>query len=117
MGAFTLSATPVLRQANDCFQKKAVISIVGPASYDTGGSVIDLSALATALASDDAVFTRVDGVAFLGSDSAAGARYQLTYLRAASGAPSTGKLVATTAGAEASGNLSALVFRIEVTGA
>jgi hypothetical protein len=125
MSAFTLATTPVLRVANDGFQKKAVIAVVGTGSYDTGGSVLDLSSVASALASSDGVFTRVDGVTFLGFDAAGLAigLLHVQYLRAALGAPATGKLLVTKTGTindaefTSTGDLSTATFFLEVIGA
>jgi hypothetical protein len=125
MSACTLATVPVLRQANDGFQKKAVLAVLGSGSYDTGGSVLDLSSVATALASSDAVFTRVDGVTFLGYNAAGAALglLHVQYLRAAAGDPATGKLLFTKTGTvsdtevTSTTDLSTGTFYLEVVGA
>jgi hypothetical protein len=67
--------------------KTVTFSVAGTASYDTGGSVLNLNV--TALGAD-AGFTRVDSVTLSTRDTAAEDRYHATYIRAASGAPATG---------------------------
>lgn len=66
--------------------KSCVYRVAGSASYDTGGSAIDLS---TATLGVGVGFTRVDNVS-VNSETAA---YVAKYIRAASGAAATGKIV------------------------
>lgn len=113
MGAFT-SVTEV---ANEFGTKvrKAIITAVCPASYDAGGSTIDLSALTSG------GFTKVYGCVLIGQATAASDRYQPTFIPAAAYAAATGKLKirdinSTDAAAEASGDLSAVTLVLEVTG-
>lgn len=90
MSAFTIAS--VLGSKIDRGDlKELVISVTGTASYDTGGSVIDLSTanatLGTALG-----FAAVHGVERIGVTTAADDKYMFTYVRAASGAAATGLL-------------------------
>ena len=113
MGAFT----SVVEVANELGTKlrTAVVTATAPASYDAGGSVIDLSALTSG------GFTKVYGVDLIGQVTAASDRYQPTFIPAAAYAAATGKLKirdinSTDAAAEASGDLSAVTLVLEVTG-
>ncbi len=94
--------------------KVATFQATGPASYDAGGSVIDLS-IATLGAGVG--FARVDNVTV----SSGTAAHSFNYVRAASGAAATGKIVikdhsVADGGDEISGNLSAVTFFLTVTG-
>lgn len=96
--------------------KVVTFRVAGPASYDTGGSAIDLS---TATLGVGVGLTRVDNVA-VNSETAT---YVAKYIRAASGAAATGKIVVYDAGAADGGDqvtnatdLSAGYFNITVTG-
>jgi hypothetical protein len=113
MGAF---ATPSQLSPACGVPKVATFRVAGPASYDTGGSVIDLS---TATLGVGVGFTRIDNVSVNSEVIAYGAKY----LRAASGAAATGKIVVYDAGAADGGDqvtnatdLSAGFFNITVTG-
>lgn len=113
MGAFTA----VAEVANEFGTKlrTAVVTATAPASYDAGGSVIDLSSLASG------GFTKVYGVDLIGQATAASDRYQPTFVPAVAYAAATGKLKirdinSTDAAAEASGDLSAVTFVLRVTG-
>jgi hypothetical protein len=95
-------------------------TVAGTASYDTGGSVIDLSTTTLGL---DNGFTVVHGVSVLGVAAAASDRYQPVYVRASAGAAATGKLKVrdaddATAMSEvgSTDDLSTHTFIIEVTG-
>lgn len=72
--------------------KSAVITATGPASYDTGGSVLDLSTASAVLVAASAAFAVVDGVDVVGSTAAASQTMVPMYVRAALGAPATGVL-------------------------
>lgn len=113
MGAFT-SVTQISNELHT-HGRRAVVTAVGPASYDAGGSVIDLSALT------GGGFNKVHGVTLIGQGTAANDRYQPTFIHAAAYAAATGKLKvrdinATDSAAEASGDLSAVTFVLEVIG-
>jgi hypothetical protein len=112
MGAFT-SVTQLSNEFG-VHERRAVITAVGPASYDAGGSTIDLSSLA------GGGFSKVYGVKLIGQPTAASDRYQLTFITAASYGAATGKLkvrdINAASDAEASGDLSAVTFVLEVTG-
>lgn len=84
MGAFS-SVTELSNQFSTK-HRKAVVSAVGPASYDTNGSVIDLSALA------GGGFTKVHGVRLIGVGAHAADKYHATFIPGASYSPSTGTL-------------------------
>lgn len=93
--------------------KTATYLLNGPTSYDTGGSVVDLSA----------DFVTVHGVQVVGQPTAANDHYLPTFIPAGGFAPATGKvkirdLSAGTIGAEvaATTNLSAVQFVVRVTG-
>lgn len=113
MGAFTA----VTQLSPACgVPKQCVFQLTGPASYDTGGSVVDLS---TATLGVGVGFTRVDSVEVSSGTSA----HSFNYVRAASGAAATGKIVIKSdaladGGDEVAGatNLSAVSFFITVTG-
>lgn len=113
MGAFTA----VTELANEFGTKlrTSVVTAVCPASYDAGGSTIDLSALTSG------GFTKVYGVKLIGQATAASDRYQPTFITAASYAAATGRLKirdinATDGAAEASGDLSGVTLVLEVIG-
>lgn len=116
MSAFTLPASDVVRKSNiDASEKVTVIRVTGPTSYDTGGSILDLAAAGLG----DAAFVTVEGVDCVAVEAAGGAVYRLAYLRAAAGAPATGRLLAYNAAGEVAGatNLSTLTFVLRVFGA
>ena len=112
MGAFT-SVTQLSNELGT-HERRAVVTAVGPASYDAGGSTIDLSSLA------GGGFSKVYGVKLISQPTAANDKYQPTFINAASYAAATGKLkirdVSASGDAEASGDLSAVTFVLEVTG-
>jgi hypothetical protein len=109
MGALT-SLTAVHGPMSDLTGKKGIFTAVLPASYDAGGSVLDLSAH----------FTYVHGVKFVGQATAANDKYYCTYIPAAAYAPATGLVkvrdLTAAADAEASGDLSGVTVRFEVEG-
>lgn len=115
MSAFTVTA--VLFQEQNGFQKTAVIQATGPASYDTGGSILDLSAGAV-LAAAGALFTQVHAAHLCGVGAAAAGLYDVAYIRAADGAPATGKFVAKSAATQVANatDLSAHTFTFRVQG-
>lgn len=113
MGAFTATAQLSPSAGSP---KIATFSATGPASYDTGGSVIDLS-IATLGAGVG--FARVDNVTVSSSNS----NHSFNYVRAANGAAATGKIVVKSdaladGGDEVAGttNLSTATFYLTVTG-
>jgi hypothetical protein len=113
MSAFGLSS--VQSENNSFTEKVAVLKITGPTSYDTGGSVLDLSAAGLGSAKFVAVF----GVQKIGADDATGAPYRFEYQRGdTSGAPATGKILVYSGGSEvtAATNLSARTFLVVVRG-
>lgn len=116
MSAFTLPASNVVRKNNiDASEKVTVIRVTGPTSYDTGGSILDLAAAGLG----DAAFVTVEGVDPVAVEAAGAAVFRLVYLRAAAGAPATGRLVAYSGGSEVAGatNLSTHTFVLRVFGA
>lgn len=124
MSAFTVAAVLSLTGGGYGSQKKAIFQVTGTASYDTGGSLLDLSSANATLTGIDpmAVFTLVNGLSVVGVNPHGSGKYHGAYIRAASGAPATGKIklydVTTDPGAEATstGDLSATTFFVEVTG-
>lgn len=70
--------------------KRVAFSILGPTSYDTGGSLIDLSS--TGGLGAEWGFNLVHGVQCAGMTPVASHKYVPCYLRAAAGAPATGKV-------------------------
>lgn len=116
MSAF---AAPTALQVMSAGGLKTVIaSVVGTASYDTGGSVIDLS---VATLGAWAGFSEVYSVKQCGK-AVATVQYQLEFIPAASGAAATGKLYARdlTAASDAqlanTTDLSATTFYLEISG-
>lgn len=109
MGAFT-SVTLLNGPDYGTGSKTATFTAVAPASYDAGGSVIDLSSH----------FTLVHGVEVIGQPTHGNDKYYATFIPAAAYAPSTGKLkirdLTAASDAEASGDLSAVSFVVRVTG-
>ncbi len=95
-------------------EKVGIVRINGSASYDTGGSTLDLSAVALG----QLAMTVVEGVEIIGTETVGAATYAGIYLRATAGAPSTGKLIMTVAGVQVAGavDLSALIFILKVHG-
>ena len=112
MGAVTI--TTQLANEFNTSSRRATLLLTLPASYDAGGSVLDLSALT------GGGFTKVYGVDLIGQPTAASDRYHPTYIPAALYAPATGLLkvrdLQAAADAEASGDLSAVTMLVEVIG-
>ena len=124
MGAFTITGVTACATGDMGRGKAVVITATGPASYDAGGSVIDLSSANTTLTTllNEAAFVRVTGLKQVAIGAAAADRYYCQYVIASAGAPATGKIKvrdadAATAMSEASGDLSAVTFTFEITGA
>ena len=119
--------TPALLGAFDSFAAHKVrrFTVAGTASYDTGGSLLDLSIATLGV---DNGFAVVHGVSVIGVTPAASDRYHCTYIPAAAGAPATGLIkvrdLNTTGGGGtdgvielgSTGNISTSTFIIEVTG-
>jgi hypothetical protein len=113
MGAFT--SVTMLSNELTAHGRRAIVTAACPASYDAGGSTIDLSAVT------GGGFTKVFGAKLIGQATAASDRYQPTFIPAAAYAAATGKLKirdinSTDAAAEASGDLSAVTLVLEVVG-
>jgi hypothetical protein len=93
--------------------KRAVIDTLGPASYDTGGSLIDLSATFP---------SKVLGVTVIAVSPHASDKYYVTFIPGASDGPALGKLkirdlsAASDAEVSSTTDLSATTFRIEAIG-
>lgn len=90
MGAFTVTATPKSFCNLNGSMKMAVVEITGPASYDTGGSAVDLSTsgnLGAALG-----FQKVFGASLMDCDTAASSKYFGAFLHATDFAAASGKL-------------------------
>lgn len=109
---------PTLISANDVgHQKRRIMSIVGSASYDVGGSIVDLS---TATLGTYEGFSKVHGITQVGGTAAAAGAYKLMFVPAAAYAAATAKIYVTlveqATPAEASGSLAAVTFLIEVIG-
>ena len=131
MGAFTVTSVTGCAIGDMGRGKRVVLTATGPASYDTGGSIIDLSSANTVLTGllNEAFFTRVTGLKLVGVGAAAADRYHCTYIPAAAGAPATGlikvrDLDTTGAGATdgviqvaGAADLSTVTFTFEITGA
>lgn len=85
--------------------KVATITVTGSASYDAGGSTLDLSTIFP---------SKCYGLSQTGVSPHGSAKYQPTYVPAAANAPATGKVkihdITASSGAEASGDLSATTF-------
>ena len=113
MGAITVT-TQVVNVLSPK-QRRAVLLLTLPASYDTGGSALDLSALT------DGGFTKVHGLQVL-SIAAANDKYSLSFVPGSSYAPSTGLVkirdLSAASDAEVSGatDLSAVTVTVEVVG-
>lgn len=126
MGALTITSVLGCSIGDMGRGKSVVLTATGPASYDAGGSVLNLSSGNTTLTGllGEAFFTRVTGVKVVGVSPAASDRFHAAYIPAALGAPATGLIKVrdaddATAMAEVSGatDLSATTFTIEITGA
>lgn len=131
MGAFTVTGVLGCSTGDIGRGKRVVLTATGPASYDTNGSLIDLSSVNTTLTGfvSDAAMVRVTGVKVVGVSPAASDRYHCTYIPAALGAPATGLIkvrdLDTTGSGSTDGviqvasttDLSGTTFYLEVTGA
>ena len=125
MSAFTIVSKLSADSAPSGAAKRVTFTATGTASYDTGGSVLNL-AQSGVLGIDG--FTAVHGVKLIGVAAAASDRYHCTYVRAAAGAPATGLLkvrdLDTTGGGATDGviqlgsaaDISALTFIFEAVG-
>lgn len=103
-------------------QRRAVVLVTGTASYDTNGSVIDLSALTSG------GFTKVHGAKLIGVGAHTSDKYLMTFVPAASYAAATGTIKVRNALIVTTGtpgsldeiasttDLSALTFVFEVVG-
>ncbi len=116
MSAHTVSATP-LGFVNLQGLKAAVVTVTLSASYDSGGSVVDLSTSGNLAA---AGFKTVTGAMLLGHETAASGKYLPVFVPAASNAAATGLLkiydTSQAGDAETSGDLHASLIRLLVTG-
>lgn len=126
MGAFTITGVTGVHVGDMGRGKHVVLTATGPASYDTGGSVLNLSSANTVLTglNNEAFFVRVTGLKLVGVGAAADDRYHCAYVPAALGAPATGVIKVrdaddATAMSEfgAALDLSAVTFTFEITGA
>jgi hypothetical protein len=117
MGNF--AAPTVLAAADVGGLKVRIISTTGPASYDAGGSELDLSDSSDGFGNKFDAFSVVYSVQ-LGGIAAASSKYQCVFVPGSSGAAATGKIKihdsSQAADAEASGDLSAVTFYFLVTG-
>jgi hypothetical protein len=120
MSAFTVVSILSADSAPSGAAKRVTFTATGTASYDTAGSVLNL---ATSGVLGINGFSAVHGVKLVGVAAAASDRYVCTYVRAAAGAPATGKLKVrdaddATAMIEVSSttDLSALTFVFEAVG-
>lgn len=126
MGAFTVTSVTGCATGDMGRGKSVVLTATGPASYDAGGSIIDLSSANTVLTGllNEAAFVRVTGLKQVGVSAAAADNYYCQYVIAAAGAPATGKIKVrdaddATAMSEVAGatDLSTVTFTFEITGA
>lgn len=110
MGAFT--SVSVLAGSDAGGIKTRIVTATGPASYDSGGSVIDLSSTGLANAYDG--FVLVYGGRCISNEDATDCTYLAEYIAAAAYAPATGKLRISlreqATPAEASGDMSGRVW-------
>ena len=118
MSAHTGSATPLAHCVLPGGTKICVLAVTLSASYDAGGSILDLSTaglLGAALG-----FQTVTAVAHAGHVTAASSKYDCVYVPAALNAPATGLIKvhdsSQAANAEASGDLHATVVRVVIVG-
>jgi hypothetical protein len=111
MSAHTLASSPVVESLVGL--KKAVVTVTGCTSYETGGSALDLSSIFK---------SKVYGISRIGTDPHGSDKYALTYVPAASNAPATGKIkirdltAASDAEVTSTTDLSATTWTLEVTG-
>ncbi|MBL0219656.1 MAG: hypothetical protein IPQ07_38050 [Myxococcales bacterium] len=94
MGSFTVTAVKSCSVGGPGGCKRAIIRATGPASYDTGGSVLDMSSANTVLTglNNEAAFNAVQGVNVLGVGAAASDKYRPLFVPGSSDSPSTGVL-------------------------
>lgn len=124
MSAFTVTAVKSVIVGGPGAQKRAIIQCTGTASYDTGGSVLNLASTNTTLTgfNNEAAFTYVHGVSVVNVDTAASDKYRLQYLGAAAFAPATGVIkcrdlsAASDAEVSSTTDLSATTWTLEVFG-
>lgn len=122
MGAFTITAVKSVVVGGPGACKRAVIKCTGPASYDAGGSVIDMSSANTVLTglNNEAAFATVFGMSRLAVSPATSDIYASTFTPGSSDAPATGTVklrdLTATSDAEASGDLHTTTFTFEVFG-
>ena len=113
----TMASPTLLSVAHGSNSKTITVSILGSASYATGGDTFDLSS--ATLTNPNMSFAVVDNIVG-GSD---GGQYAAQYDRASAGAPATCKVVLYNAGAADGGDevanatdLSAVTFILTITG-
>lgn len=124
MSAFTITAVLQRDVGRYGSGKRVLLSCTGTASYDTNGSVINLSSSNTTLTGldADAAFTVVNGVSVVGTTLHGSDKYRCMYVRASAGAPATGTLkvrdlsAASDAEVSSTTDLSATTFFLEVVG-
>lgn len=124
MSAFTVTAVKSVNVGGIGALKRIVIQLTGPASYDTGGSVLNLASTNTTLTglNNEAFFTYVHGLNVLNCDTAASDKYRMQYLGAAAFAPATGAIkvrdlsAASDAEVSSTTDLSATTWTVEVFG-
>jgi len=108
MSAFTFTDTSDVLHVQNGDLKTALVNVTGSASYDTGGSLVDLSAY----------FTKVRGAHAISASGAALSKYKFTFIPGASDGAALGKLkvndVTAASGAEVSNttDLSAGTYRV-----
>jgi hypothetical protein len=117
MGAFTDHT--ILKAEQLGSTKRVIMTAKGPASYDSGGSTLDLSDTITALGGT-LKFTKVYGLGLIAVSAHASSKYGVRYVPAAANAPATGKvklddLIQATP-AEFTGDASGTTFTFEVIG-
>lgn len=118
MSAFTVTAVKCVDMSG--FIKTAFLTVQGTASYDIGGSILDLSSANAVLAAAGAHFTRVDAVDIVGVEAATAVVNTMWYNRPTSpaGNPATSKLLMMSGGSQASSttDYSANVYHLRVQG-
>jgi len=117
MGAFT-SVTVLGRSTDAQGFKRVVVSAVGPASYDAGGSVIDLTTATLGVLDG---FTTVIGGTLLRAEHTSAASSIKYFASVVAGTGASPKIVvrdadAMTAMAQVSGDISAVTLRMEFVG-
>ena len=121
MSAFTVTAVKSVSLPGPSAGKVAVIQCTGTASYDTGGSVINLATTNSVLTAlnNEAGFTTIHGVQVLNVGTAASDKYRLQYLgaTAATGVIKVRDLsAASDAEVSSTTDLSATTWTLEVRG-